>query len=76
MKQYKNINGDSGVAAYEHGDNWIHVQFKDGVTYEYRSAKIGAANIAAMQRLADAGNGLNAYINTHRNISKGWSRKW
>ena len=76
MTTYKNTDGDSGIAAYEYGDGWIHVQFSDGSNYEYQAAKIGSAHIAAMQRLADSGSGLNAYINTHRDVAKGYSRKW
>ena len=76
MKTYKNIDGDSGVHSYDYGDGWIHVRFSDGVTYEYQSSKIGAAHISIMQRLADSGDGLNSYINTNRDVSRGWSRKW
>lgn len=75
MKPYRDINGDSGVSAYEYGDDWISVQFKHGGTYTYRSSKIGAAHIAAMRRLADSGDGLNAYINTNPDVRNGWSAK-
>ena len=40
MKAYKDINSDSGVSAYDYGDDWIKVQFKHGGTYEYRASKI------------------------------------
>ncbi|MBT3068242.1 hypothetical protein [Rhodoferax sp. U11-2br] len=75
MKAYKDINGDSGVSAYEYGDDWIRVQFKYGGTYEYRSATIGSAHLSTMKRLADSGDGLNAYINTHPDVKKGYSSK-
>jgi hypothetical protein len=29
-----------------------------------------------MKKLADAGDGLNAYINTHRDVAKGYSKRW
>ena len=58
MKAYKDINGDSGVSAYDYGDDWIKVQFKHGGTYEYRASKIGSAHLSRMKRLADTGDGL------------------
>lgn len=76
MKPYRNTDGDSGVAAYDYGEGWIHVRFSDGVTYEYKASKIGEHHIASMQRLADSGDGLNAYINLHPAVARGYSRKW
>lgn len=65
MQQYEDINGDSGVAAYEIGSGSITVQFLRGGTYLYNSSKPGADHVAEMQRLAQAGDGLNAYINKY-----------
>ncbi len=76
MTPYKDINGDSGVLAYEHGDGWIRVQFKHGGTYEYRSLKIGAAHLSTMKTLAASGDGLNAYINTNSDVKNGYSSKY
>jgi hypothetical protein len=75
MKAYQGINGDSGVSAYDHEDDWIRVQFKHNGTYEYRAYKIGSAHISTMKHLADSGNGLNAYINTNPDVRKGYSSK-
>ena len=75
MKAYQDINGDSGVSAYDCGDDWIKVQFKHGGTYEYKASKIGAAHISTMKRLASSGDGLNAYINTNQDVRSGWSSK-
>lgn len=63
MEQYKDINGDSGVAAYEIGSGSITVQFLKGDTYLFNDSKPGAEHVAEMQRLAQTGDGLNAYIN-------------
>lgn len=63
MELYKDIDGDSGVAAFEIGEGWIKVQFLKGGTYLYDSAKPGQAHVEEMQRLARTGDGLNAYIN-------------
>ena len=75
MKAYKDINGDSGVFAYDYGDDWIKVQFKHGGTYEYRASKIGSAHPSKMKRLADTGDGLNAYINNNLDVRNGYSSK-
>ena len=63
MQPYKDIDGDSGVAAHEIGPDSITVQFLKGGTYLYDGSKPGAHHVAEMQRLAQAGDGLNAYIN-------------
>jgi len=76
MTPYRNTDGDSGVVAYEYGAGWIHVQFSDGAHYKYEASRIGGTHISNMQRLADSGTGLNAYINTHRDVVKGYSQKW
>jgi hypothetical protein len=73
MERYKNLSGDSGVAAYEIGQGSITVQFKDGAVYLYTNQSTGAANIAEMQRLAVAGQGLNSFIN--RIARKGYAQK-
>ena len=52
MERYKNLGGNSGVAAYEIGQGSITVQFKDGSAYLYTSQSAGMANLAEMQRLA------------------------
>lgn len=75
MTPYKDVNGDSGVSAYEYGDDWMRVQFKRAGTYEYTSSGIGATHLSAMKQLADSGNGLNAYINTNSDVKTGYSSK-
>jgi hypothetical protein len=72
MKLYKDIGNDSGVLAYEYGEDWISVQFKYGGVYTYRASRIGAAHIAIMKQLADSGDGLNGYINSNPIIKKGY----
>lgn len=56
MKAYQDIDGDSGVYAYDFGDDWIKVQFKHGGTFEYQASKIGSVHISTMKRLADFGD--------------------
>ena len=73
MKRYIDRDNDSGVAFYDYGPGWIHVQFDTGATYEYTDASAGSHHISTMQRLADTGDGLNRYINLH--VKKGYARK-
>lgn len=64
MQVYKDINHDSGVRGYEIGDTYITVWF-DGTarSYTYSYASAGAENVETMKRLAENGDGLNAFIN-------------
>jgi hypothetical protein len=75
MKTYTDTNGDSGISAYDYGEDWIRIQFKFGGTYEYRSSGIGLAHLATLKRLADSGDGLNTYINKNPDVKKGYSSK-
>ena len=65
MKRYRGADGDSGVAAYECGPDWITIRFRRGGTYLYDTERPGTRHVLAMQRLAESGDGLNTYINQH-----------
>ncbi len=68
MEPYKDIDGDSGVAAYEIGDTFIKVRFKsNSKVYVYTYQRPGQQHVETMKQLAVRGDGLQAYINTHRN---------
>jgi hypothetical protein len=73
MKTYRDIDGDSGVVAYEIGLEFIRVQFSDGSIYEYTYASASQERIEEMKKLAEAGEGLNAFINQH--VRKKYARK-
>lgn len=75
MKAYRDIDGDSGISAYDYGEDWIKVQFNSGQIYEYRASKIGQAHITAMKELANSGEGLNSYIMRNPTVKNGWSSK-
>ena len=62
MRRY-GAERDSGVAAYEVGPGWIVIRFHHGGSYRYDESHPGAEHVLEMQRLADAGEGLNTYIN-------------
>jgi hypothetical protein len=63
MQRYKNLSGNSGVAAYELGSDSITVEFEEGSRYVYTDASAGAENIRQMQQLARRGAGLATFIN-------------
>lgn len=65
LRRYGRRHGNSGVIAYATGRDTIVVQFNSGETYLYTSASVGRAHLAAMQRCAEAGAGLSAYISRH-----------
>lgn len=73
MERYMNLGGDSGVAAYEIGNDSIAVQFSDGAVYLYTSQSAGARNLAEMQRLAATGQGLNSFI--RKVVRKGYAQR-
>ncbi|GAB3456837.1 hypothetical protein GCM10027321_10820 [Massilia terrae] len=73
MQRYKNRSSDSGVVAYETGEQSIVIEFRGGDRYLYTAASTGAANIVIMQGLARAGVGLCTFIS--KVIRKRYARK-
>jgi len=63
METYKNLSGNSAIASYEIGDDEITIRFHDGEIYVYTHSSAGAKNIEQMKTLAQAGSGLNSFIN-------------
>ena len=74
MIPYENINGNSGIVAYDTKEESITVQFRSGgrtvYTYTYESA--GADAVETMKSLARQGHGLNSYISKNQ---PGYSEK-
>jgi hypothetical protein len=64
MKRYENRCGNSGVASFEDGPDYIKVLFveSDDVVYVYDRVVPGAADLAHMKALAAAGRGRGTYI--------------
>ncbi len=73
MAQYQNLGGDSGVVAYEIGTESITVEFGDGSRYLYTYGSTGADDIEQMKSLAQAGEGLNEFINKY--VRKRYAQK-
>ena len=63
MLNYGNVDGRSGVTAYEPIPDGIRVEFNGGAVYRYTNESAGVTNIDEMCRLAAAGTGLNSFIN-------------
>jgi hypothetical protein len=59
---YANAGGDSGVARYELGEDYIDVEFTTGAVYRYSVRSAGKANVEKLKKFALAGIGLNSYI--------------
>jgi hypothetical protein len=66
MTDYRNLSGNSGVAAYEIRPAAILVRFQNGEAYEYTEFSAGAALVRTMQQLARSGRGLSTFIAQHR----------
>lgn len=65
MKRYKNLEGHSGVSAYEAGQESISIEFNHDAVYLYTYASAGKRTIETMKRLAEAGKGLSTYISRY-----------
>ncbi|MBB2999782.1 hypothetical protein FHX57_002113 [Paraburkholderia tropica] len=72
MECYKNLSGNSGVAAYAIGDDFIWVQFSDGTRYQYTYDRPGIVHVETMKQLAIGGRGLNSYIQRTPVVRKGY----
>jgi len=73
MQRYRNLDGHSGVAAYDIGDGVIRIRFVNGETYEYMDAVTGREHVQNMQVLAAGGEGLATYVS--RFVHDAYARK-
>jgi len=73
VERYKNVDGSSGVLAFDIGLDIIIVAFKNGNIYEYTSLSTGKQNLNRMAQLARSGSGLHYFINKH--VRKKYARK-
>lgn len=65
MQPYKNSGNLSWISAFEIGDDYIKIQFIDGVIHLYTNGNAGIKHIQKMKELAIAGKGLNNYIDKY-----------
>ena len=67
MKVYMNFEADSGIVAYDYGEGWIWLQFKNGSVYEYTKDGLGEKTIEAMKKCALLGQDLSTIMNHQQN---------
>jgi hypothetical protein len=70
---YKNINGNSGVSAYETGIDFIRIKFRSGSVYKYTFESTGVDEVEQMKMLAESGEGLSTFINKY--VKKNYAEK-
>ena len=73
MQNYFDSDNNLNIEAYEYGDDYIVVQFKDSSKYKYTYSSAGASDVIEMKRLADQGDGLNSFISLNK---PNYSEKW
>jgi hypothetical protein len=73
MERYKNRERGSKVYGYELSDDSITVIFNDGAMYVYTNISTGRDNVSRMKVLAQAGQGLNRFINAK--VKRSYARK-
>ncbi len=64
MNRYKNLGGNSNVAAYEIAEDSITVRFNNGAMYLYNNSIPGGMLVEKMKQLAINGSGLNSLISS------------
>ncbi len=74
MEVYQNLSGNSGVKAYEYGEDYITVAFISGYTYRYDYEVPGEEHVENMKYLAKEGLGLSTYIS--KAVKNRYARKY
>lgn len=62
MRKYMNLHNNSSVIAYEIGEDYIDVMFKNHSVYRYSYSSAGTYKVERMKDLATQGYGLGSYI--------------
>jgi hypothetical protein len=77
MQPYANIGRDSGIKNYLIEDAYIVIEFDSGEEpfYSYNSMTPGAQHVEIMKQCAEAGTGLNEYINRNPDVRNGYAKK-
>lgn len=65
MKAYRSKDPEASVAAYEYGDDYIRVKFRNGSVYKYTYASCGQNHVECMIFAAEMQRGLSTYIDRH-----------
>jgi hypothetical protein len=73
LHRYQNRHRDSGVTAFEIGNDYIKVEFAGGPLYVYNHETPGTRHVERMKRLALQGQGLSTYIS--RNVREKYAER-
>jgi hypothetical protein len=65
MQRYKNLEGHSGVIAWQEAPGALAVKFVNGDIYVYTDERTGRVTVAQMAALARAGRGLSTFISRY-----------
>ena len=74
MNQYGTGDHDTGVVAYDIGNDNIIVKFRNEGYYKYTIKSVGAAAIRKMKSLAKKGRGLSTFIS--QQVRDRYESKW
>lgn len=73
MKRYQNLSGKSKVTMYELAKDVVTVRYANQEVYRYSNQSAGRENVSKMKVLAQAGKGLETFINA--NVKEKFARK-
>ena len=73
MPRYANLDGHSGVVAYETTADAITLTFVGGERYVYTHERPGRDAVDRMKALAKAGRGLATFVSQH--VREAYARK-
>lgn len=73
MKRYQNLSGKSKVTMYELAKDVVTIRYANQEVYRYSNQSAGRENISKMKVLAQAGKGLETFINA--NVKERYARK-
>jgi hypothetical protein len=74
MPRYANLDGHSGVVAYETAPDSITLTFVGGERYLYDHARPGRDAVERMKKLAKTGRGLSTFVAQH--VREAYARKF
>ena len=72
MQRYRNYSGTSGIRSFEIGEDFIVLKWAGDELFRYTYTSVGKENVEVMKQLAIKGSHLNAFINRHPEIKKGF----
>jgi hypothetical protein len=73
VEKYKDLNGNSGISAFEIGRDYIMIEFKDGGRYLYNYSQPGIREVEEMKKYTLKGRELATYIN--QNVRERYAAK-